>query len=95
MASLPQTSQSRVPEVVSSTSSKDFEFQAVTLRKRTVAAFLANARTWTDPHVGAEERARARAQIAADLPALRAQGLFEVMEVRDQRLMALVHQRTR
>ena len=66
------------------------QFQGVTIRKGTVAAFLANARTWTDAHTGADERAQARAQIVEDLPALRALGLFEVLEIRDERLRALV-----
>ena len=65
-------------------------FQGVTIRKGTVAAFVANARTWADAGANADERAQARAQIAQDLPALRALGLFEVLEVRDERLRALV-----
>ena len=66
------------------------QFQGVTIRKGTVAAFLANARTWTDAHAGADAREQARAQIAEDLPALRALGLFEVLQIRDERLRALV-----
>ncbi len=66
------------------------KFQGVTIRKGTVAAFLANARTWTDARAGADERAQAKAQIEADLPALRALGLFEVLEVRDEKLRALI-----
>jgi hypothetical protein len=66
------------------------QFDGVTIRKGTVAAFLANARTWTSADAGADERAQARARIAEDLPALRALGLFEVLEVRDERLRALV-----
>ena len=66
------------------------QFQGVTIRKGTVAAFLANARTWTDAHAGADERAQAQAQIVEDLPSLRALGLFEVLEIRDERLRALV-----
>ena len=65
-------------------------FQGVTIRKGTVAAFVANARTWADAGANADERAQARAQIAQDLPALRALGLFEVLEIRDERLRALV-----
>ena len=65
-------------------------FQGVTIRKGTVAAFLANARTWADARASADERARAQAQIVEDLPALRALGLFEVLQIRDERLRALV-----
>ena len=66
------------------------QFSGLTIRKGTVAAFLANARTWTRVEAGADERAQARAQIAEDLPALRALGLFEVLEIRDERLRAFV-----
>ena len=66
------------------------QFQGVTIRKGTVAAFLANARTWTDALAGADERAQAQAQIVEDLPSLRALGLFELLEIRDERLRALV-----
>ena len=66
------------------------QFQGVTIRKGTVAAFLANARTWTRADVPEIEREQARAQIAEDVPALRALGLFEVLEIRDERLRALV-----
>ena len=65
------------------------QFQGVTIRKGTVAAFLANARTWTDPRAGADARAQAQAQIADDLPALRALGLFELLEIRDEALRAI------
>ncbi len=66
------------------------QFDGLTIRKGTVAAFLANARTWTRADPGADERAQAQAQIAEDVPALRALGLFEVLEIRDERLRALV-----
>ena len=68
------------------------QFQGVTIRKGTVAAFLANARTWADARAGADERAQAQAQaqIAEDLPALRALGMFETLEIRDEGLRALV-----
>ena len=66
------------------------QFSGLTIRKGTVAAFLANARTWTRADAGADERAQARARIAADVPALRALGLFEVLEIRDERLRGLI-----
>ena len=66
------------------------QFDGLTIRKGPVAAFLANARTWTRADAGADERAQAQSQIAEDLPALRALGLFEVLEIRDERLRALV-----
>ena len=66
------------------------QFRGVTVRKGTVAAFLANACMWADARAGADERAQAQEQIAEDLPALRALGLFEVLEIRDERLRAFV-----
>ena len=66
------------------------QFNGVTIRKGTVAAFLANARRWADPHADAHERARAQHRIVEDLPALRALGLFEVLEIRDARLRSFV-----
>ena len=65
-------------------------FAGLTVRKGTVAAFLANARAWTDAHTSAEERAQASREIARDVPALKALGLFEVLQIRDERLRALV-----
>ena len=66
------------------------QFSGVTIRKGTVAAFLANARAWADARAGVDERAQAQAQIVEDLPALRALGLFEVLDIRDERLRAFV-----
>jgi len=65
-------------------------FQGVTIRKGTVAAFLANARAWTDAGASADVRAQASREIARDLPALKALGLFDVLEIRDERLRAFV-----
>jgi hypothetical protein len=66
------------------------QFGGLAIRKGTVAAFLANARAWT--HAGADAAARAHAarEIERDLPALRALGLFDVLEIRDERLRAFV-----
>lgn len=66
------------------------QFNGVTVRKGTVAAFLANARLWGDRSAGTQERLQAQAQIVEDLPALRALGLFDVMEIRDDALRAFV-----
>lgn len=64
------------------------DFNGVTIRKGTIAAFLANASVWSDPASGAAQRAAAEAHIAEALPALRAVGLFDVLEVRDPALRA-------
>ena len=65
-------------------------FRGVTIRKGTVAAFLANARAWMDAGASADARAQAAREIARDVPALKALGLFDVLEIRDERLRALV-----
>jgi hypothetical protein len=62
----------------------------VTIRKGTVGAFLANARAWLDPLTPANKRTAAENDIVDALPALRALGLFDLLEVRDPGLRALV-----
>ncbi|MCA7991339.1 hypothetical protein LGM63_11885 [Burkholderia cepacia] len=59
-----------------------------TIRKGTVGAFLVNARVLTDPNTAPAHRARAEADAIDALPALRALGLFDVLEVRDPALRA-------
>jgi hypothetical protein len=66
------------------------QFNGVTVRKGSVGAFLVNARVLSDPAASAESRAAAERDILAALPALRAIGLFDVLQVRDERLRALV-----
>ena len=65
-------------------------FDGVTIRKGTVAAFLANARTWLDAATAPTERAAAERDMRDALPALRALGLFEVLAPGDARLRAFV-----
>ncbi len=62
----------------------------VTVRKGSVGAFLANAKILADPASSAEARATAERDIRDGLPALRALGLFDVLQIRDERLRALV-----
>lgn len=59
------------------------DINGTTVRKGTVAAFLANARIWSDEGASEETRAHAKADIVEGLPALRAIGLFDVLEIRD------------
>ncbi|ALX16078.1 preprotein translocase subunit SecD [Burkholderia cepacia JBK9] len=59
-----------------------------TIRKGTVGAFLVNARVLIDPSAAPADRARAEADAIDALPALRALGLFDVLEVRDPALRA-------
>lgn len=62
------------------------EIGGVAVRKGTVGAFLANARTACDAHASRPAREQARRDILRALPALRALGLFEVVQVRDPAL---------
>ncbi|RSE76374.1 hypothetical protein [Achromobacter denitrificans] len=64
------------------------DFNGVTVRKGTVGAFLANARVCADPSASAEAVEAARQDILDALPALRALGLFDVLEPRDPALRA-------
>ncbi|AFQ50769.1 hypothetical protein [Burkholderia cepacia] len=64
------------------------EADGTTIRKGTVGAFLVNARVLTDPNAISADRARAEADAIDALPALRALGLFDVLEVRDPALRA-------
>ncbi|WP_027819445.1 hypothetical protein [Paraburkholderia bannensis] len=66
------------------------DFNGVTVRKGTVGAFLINARVWADRSVDDAARANAAADIVDALPALRALGLFEVLDVRDPALRKLI-----
>ena len=66
------------------------DFGGITIRKGTVAAFLANARAWTQARPDTPARAQAAREIERDLPALRALGLLEVLEIRDAALRAFV-----
>jgi hypothetical protein len=66
------------------------EFNGVPVRKGTVGAFLANARVCTDAKASPEAVADARRDIQDALPALRALGLFDVLELRDPGLRAWI-----
>ncbi|MGQ7862443.1 hypothetical protein ACUN0G_24670 [Pseudomonas sp. 32A] len=66
------------------------QFNGVTVRKGTVGAFLVNARTWCDPATLGEQRLLAEQDILQALPALKALGLFEVLQVRDPELARLL-----
>lgn len=67
------------------------EFNGVPVRKGTVGAFLANARVCTDSNASPGAVAAARRDIQEALPALRALGLFDVLELRDPGLRAWIH----
>ena len=66
------------------------DINGVVVRKGTVGAFLANARIWLDRRSSAQGRAGAERDIVDALPALRALGIFEVLEIRDAALRSMV-----
>jgi hypothetical protein len=66
------------------------DVRGVTIRKGTVAAFLANARIWSDRASSETARERAAADIVEALPALRASGLFDVLTIADPALRAWI-----
>ena len=67
-----------------------WNFDGVTVRKGTVGAFLVNARTWIDHGASAQNHTEAERDIVDALPALRALGLFDVLDVRDAALRGLI-----
>ena len=66
------------------------EINGVLIRKGSIGAFLANAKTLADPAASAEARAIAERDIVQALPALRATGLFDVLQIRNEQLRAFV-----
>ena len=66
------------------------EINGVVIRKGSIGAFLANAKTLADPAASAEARVIAERDIVQALPALRATGLFDVLQIRNDRLRAFV-----
>ncbi|AZC38671.1 DUF7709 family protein [Pseudomonas chlororaphis] len=68
------------------------DFNGTQVRKGTVGAFLINARLWAEPGTPTEQRRAAEQDLLAALPALRALGLFELMQMRDPALRALCGQ---
>jgi hypothetical protein len=69
------------------------ERNGTTVRKGTVGAFLANARVLNDRSASPAAREQAEADLADIVPALRAIGLFDVLEIRDAALRAWVDAR--
>ena len=68
-------------------------FDGVVIRKGTVAAFLANAKTLSRADATPADRTAAQRDIAESLPALRALGLFDLLTIRDDALRAWVDAR--
>jgi hypothetical protein len=66
------------------------EVNGVEVRKGTVGAFLVNARVFCDETASAADRDTSQTHMHEALPALRALGLFEIFELKDDRLRALM-----
>ena len=65
-------------------------FGGVSVRKGSVGAFIANHRVILDPASTSEQKTTATRDLKALVPALQALGLFEVMEIRDPAIRALI-----
>ncbi|MET4575027.1 hypothetical protein [Ottowia thiooxydans] len=72
----------------------EMQINGLTVRKGSVGAFLVNARALSDPAVTGAAREAFLSDIEAALPALRALGLFDVLEIRDPQLRAFVEERS-
>jgi len=66
------------------------QFNGVSVRKGSVAAFLANAKVLADASATDEARLEAERDITEAMPALCAAGLFEVLQPRDETVRAFV-----
>lgn len=78
------------PEDVLPDTASYANFDGLTIRKGTVAAFLANAQTWLDPKTDAVTHAEVEQLMLKAVPALQKLGVFAVLEIRDAGLRRLV-----
>ncbi|MGM3277238.1 hypothetical protein [Ralstonia sp. 24A2] len=78
------------PEDVLPDANSYADFDGLTIRKGTVAAFLANAQAWLDPKTDTAERAEVERLLLEAVPALQKLGVFAVLEIRDVGLRRLV-----
>jgi hypothetical protein len=78
------------PEDVLPDTANYADFDGLTIRKGTVAAFLANAQVWLDPQSDAAKRAKAEELMLEAVPALQKLGAFAVREIRDVGLRGLL-----
>lgn len=62
----------------------------VPLRKGSVAAFIANAKTFLDKKSSQEARVAAEKDMVSLLPTLTALGLFDVFEIKSQEIRKLM-----
>ncbi|KHK49168.1 preprotein translocase subunit SecD [Ralstonia sp. A12] len=78
------------PEDVLPDTASYADFDGLTIRKGTVAAFLANAQAWLDPEIDTTKRVEAELLLLEAVPALQKLGVFAVLDIRDPGLRRLV-----
>lgn len=66
------------------------DYNGITVRKGSIAAFLANAAVFTDVGATAAAREAAECDMVAAMPVLHAVGLFRVLQPRDAAVRAVV-----
>lgn len=71
----------------------EVQIDGTTIRKGTVGAFLHNAALLRQADVSDVDRQRALNDILAALPALKALGLFDALQIRDPQLRDFVESR--
>lgn len=66
------------------------EFDGISIRKGTVAAFIQNAQRWLDHATSDADRAVLSDELRSLMPSIQALGVLTVFEIRDERLRNLL-----
>lgn len=66
------------------------EISGVNIRMGTIAAFVANARLWSNPNTESSIRAEIEYEMIKSLPALRVLGVLDVFTPRDEQLKEFI-----
>jgi len=77
-------------EDVLADNTNEADFNGLTVRKGTVGAFLANVQIWRNAETTHQDRQIAERDIIDAVPALRAIGLFDVLQPIDPQLSELI-----
>ena len=77
-------------EDVLADNTNEADFNGLTVRKGTVGAFLANVQIWRNTEATHQDRQIAERDIIDAVPALRAIGLFDVLQPIDPQLSELI-----
>lgn len=78
------------PEDVLADGQERAEFDGVSIRKGTVAAFIQNAQRWLDHATSDADRAALSDELRSLMPSLQALGVLTVFEIRDEHLRNLL-----